>query len=102
MAKRKPKPAPEAAPKSHSNKLIYAVLFAIAVLIIIAIIISTQTNNADATAWATIRSTELHNFMSNCRSGGGTVDVRPNSAPAIIFSCVFSDRQVEYTLQPAK
>ena len=98
----KKRSAKVAADDSRSNRLIYAVLFAIAILIILAIIISTQTNNSDATAWATIRSTELHSFMSSCRSGGGTVDVRPNSAPAIIFSCVFPDREVEYTLTPGK
>jgi hypothetical protein len=105
MKKKANKPAVKAAPttdNASSNKLMYIVLFAVAVLIIIAIVISMKTDSSDATAWATVRSRELHGFMSNCRDNGGAVDVRQNAAPAIVFVCEYLDRSVEYTLQPGK
>jgi hypothetical protein len=105
MKKKAANSAIKAAPTTDvtsSNRLAYIVLFAIAILILIAIVISMQTDDSDATAWATLRSRELHGFMGNCRDNGGTVDVRQNSAPAIVFVCDYLDRSVEYTLQAGK
>jgi len=89
-------------PKERSQTLFYAALFAVTILVISAIVLSVKSKDDQLTAWATVKSSELHTFMNSCKDGGGTVDVRPNAAPQIVFVCQYPDRSVEYTLQPGK
>lgn len=90
-------PAPAA-----DNKFTYIIMLAVAALIIVAIVLSVRERDDGITAWATIKSSELHTFMKECKDNGGTVDVRPNDSPNIIFVCQYPDRSVEYTLSPGK
>ena len=88
--------------KPHpSHYLMIGVLAAVGILFIAAMVISINGRD-NMTSWATIKSRELHAFMEDCKSNGGSVDVRPNESPKIIFVCEYSDRTVEYTLQPGK
>ena len=86
-------------PQSVTNMLLAVVI----VLLLVSIVIQLSVKSDDnLTAWATIKSRELHTFLQGCRSDGGTLDVRPYEAPSVVFVCLFSDRSIEYTLAPGK
>jgi hypothetical protein len=102
MAKQKIPESHAPTPVHPSQRVMLGVLAVVGLLFIIAIVISMNNKDDNLTAWATIKSRELHNFMSDCRSTGGVTDVRPNAAPMIVFICEYTDRTVEYTLEPGK
>jgi len=87
---------------ASKDPLLYALLSLVVVLLLVSIAIQVSDRNDNLTSWATIKSNELHTFFKDCRSGGGSVDVRPNSAPAIVFLCEFTDFSREFTLSPGK
>jgi hypothetical protein len=103
-AKKQVKQAPtEAKPGTGiSHKTLYAVLFVVALLFIVAIFVAMSNRQDSLTSWATIKSQELHVFMKQCRDTGGSVDVRPNQAPQIVFVCQYADHSIEYSLAPGK
>jgi len=93
MAKRK------VTTKKAEKKNILLTVLAIAVIaLLVAVTLMLDQRNDELTSWATIKSTELRLFFNDCRGAGGVLDVRPNTAPSIVFVCGFSDRTEEYTL----
>lgn len=76
----------------------------IVIVALVGVIIALQDDDdADQlTAWAVVRSRELHDFFQVCRSDGGSIDVRTSNSPQIVFVCEYLDRMVEYTLDPGK
>ncbi|MBR9700986.1 hypothetical protein GOV11_03930 [Candidatus Woesearchaeota archaeon] len=90
--------------KAEKQDLLKKELYVLMVLMLIAIAtiaaLLIDSRETELTAWATIQSWELHNFFKDCRGQGGELDVRPNSAPPIVFICNFVNegRQIEYAL----
>jgi hypothetical protein len=89
------------APSHPSHMVMIVVLIAIAVLFIVAIVMSLNRQD-NMTAWATIKSRELHTFFGDCRANGGSIDVVQTPKPQITFVCQYLGSMTEYTLDPGK
>ncbi len=87
--------------KPRREVLVYAGLSVIIILLasMVAVLVD-QRSEDKLTAWAFVKSNELHTFFKDCRLTGGTMDVRPAGAPQIVFVCNYDDKMVEYTMLP--
>ena len=89
--------------KMPKKEMMMFMSFAVIVILLLTLVAVVVDNREDKlTAWATIKSVELRNFIKDCRGDGGSFDVRPTQAPRIIFVCGYPDRMVEYTLEPGR